>query len=112
MEQRYKRAADWGLVQQAANRLTVPVIGNGDVLTYYEVHHFRSWLSWTELSVKQLFVQLTDLVLSGLQNVSSQDSACATKTVYGHSESKHKHASITPWASPTADVLAAAAVMQ
>lgn len=37
MEQRYKRAADWGLVQQAANHLTVPVIGNGDVLTYYEV---------------------------------------------------------------------------
>ncbi|KAL3140160.1 hypothetical protein ABBQ38_004437 [Trebouxia sp. C0009 RCD-2024] len=36
MEQRYKRAADWGLVQQAANHLTVPVIGNGDVLTYYE----------------------------------------------------------------------------
>ena len=37
MEQRYKRAADWGLVQQAADHLTVPVIGNGDVLTYYEV---------------------------------------------------------------------------
>lgn len=37
MEQRYKRAADWDLVQQAANHLTVPVIGNGDVLTYYEV---------------------------------------------------------------------------
>ena len=37
MEQRYKRAADWGLVQQAASHLTVPVIGNGDVLTYYEV---------------------------------------------------------------------------
>ncbi|KAL3153927.1 hypothetical protein ABBQ32_013490 [Trebouxia sp. C0010 RCD-2024] len=36
MEQRYKRAADWGLVQQAANHLTVPVIGNGDVLTFYE----------------------------------------------------------------------------
>ena len=37
MEQRYKRAADWGLVQQAASHVTVPVIGNGDVLTYYEV---------------------------------------------------------------------------
>lgn len=37
MEQRYKRAADWGLVQQAAHQLTVPIIGNGDVLTYYEV---------------------------------------------------------------------------
>ena len=32
MEQRYKRAADWGLVQQAAHALTVPIIGNGDVL--------------------------------------------------------------------------------
>ena len=41
MEQRYKRAADWGLVQQAATHLTVPVIGNGDVLTYYEVKHTR-----------------------------------------------------------------------
>lgn len=38
MEQRYKRAADWGLVQQAAHQLTVPIIGNGDVLTYYEVY--------------------------------------------------------------------------
>ena len=37
MEQRYKKAADWGLVQQAATSLTVPIIGNGDVLTYYEV---------------------------------------------------------------------------
>lgn len=37
MEQRYKKAADWALVQQAATALTVPVIGNGDVLTYYEV---------------------------------------------------------------------------
>ena len=37
MEQRYKRAADWGLVQQAAHALTVPIIGNGDVLTHYEV---------------------------------------------------------------------------
>ena len=37
MEQRYKKAADWGLVQQAATALTVPIIGNGDVLTYYEV---------------------------------------------------------------------------
>jgi len=38
MEQRYKRAADWGLVQQAAHQLTVPIIGNGDVLTFYEVN--------------------------------------------------------------------------
>ncbi len=38
MEQRYKRAAEWGLVQQAAHQLTVPIIGNGDVLTFYEVN--------------------------------------------------------------------------
>ena len=37
MEQWYKRAADWGLVQQAASHLTVPVIGNDGVPTYYEV---------------------------------------------------------------------------
>lgn len=36
MEQRYKKPADWGLVQQVAGSHTVPVIGNGDVLTHYE----------------------------------------------------------------------------
>ena len=46
MEQRYKRAADWQLVQQTAHQLTVPVIGNGDVLTYYEVWcHIVCWIS-------------------------------------------------------------------
>ncbi|DBA99467.1 hypothetical protein WJX82_010728 [Trebouxia sp. C0006] len=42
MEQRYKRAADWGLVQQAAHQLTVPIIGNGDVLTFYEANRRMS----------------------------------------------------------------------
>ena len=42
MEQRYKRAADWQLVQQAATNLTVPIIGNGDVLTFYEVQALLS----------------------------------------------------------------------
>lgn len=50
MEQRYKRAADWGLVQQAANHLTVPVIGNGDVLTYYEVNMHGYAVSMAVLS--------------------------------------------------------------
>ena len=50
MEQRYKRAADWGLVQQAANHLTVPVIGNGDVLTYYEVNMHGHAVSMAVLS--------------------------------------------------------------
>lgn len=53
MEQRYKRAADWGLVQQAATHLTVPVIGNGDVLTYYEVCRKLLWLSSLCLSSAQ-----------------------------------------------------------
>jgi tRNA-dihydrouridine synthase 3 len=37
MEQRYKRPADWALIQQVAQDKSVPIIGNGDVLTYYEV---------------------------------------------------------------------------
>ena len=36
MEQRYKKAADWGLVQQVAAQHGVPLVGNGDVLTHYE----------------------------------------------------------------------------
>lgn len=37
MEQRYKKPADWGLIGETARGAGVPVIGNGDVLTYYEV---------------------------------------------------------------------------
>jgi tRNA-dihydrouridine synthase len=37
MEQRYKAAADWGLIAATAQGAGVPLIGNGDVLTYYEV---------------------------------------------------------------------------
>ncbi|MBZ5638083.1 MAG: tRNA-dihydrouridine synthase family protein [Acidobacteriia bacterium] len=32
--QRYRRAADWNVVRELAERLTVPVIGNGDVMTW------------------------------------------------------------------------------
>ena len=35
-EQRYSRAADWGRVAELAAALTIPVIGNGDILTYYD----------------------------------------------------------------------------
>ncbi len=35
-EQRYGRAADWGLIGRVAAERTVPVIGNGDILTPYE----------------------------------------------------------------------------
>eukprot|EP00877_Chromochloris_zofingiensis_P007906 jgi/Chrzof1/3369/Cz12g22180.t1 len=36
MEQRYKKAADWHVISQVASSHTVPVIGNGDILTHYE----------------------------------------------------------------------------
>ena len=35
-EQRYSRAADWEIVGRVAAERSVPVIGNGDILTHYE----------------------------------------------------------------------------
>ncbi|GMH40960.1 hypothetical protein BSKO_08864 [Bryopsis sp. KO-2023] len=35
-QQRYKKPADWDLMGRIASDVTIPVIGNGDVLTYYE----------------------------------------------------------------------------
>ena len=35
-EQRYSRAADWDTVGRVAAERSVPVIGNGDILTHYE----------------------------------------------------------------------------
>lgn len=35
-EQRYSRAADWSLIGEIRELLSIPVIGNGDVLTHYE----------------------------------------------------------------------------
>jgi tRNA-dihydrouridine synthase 3 len=38
MEQRYKKPADWGLVRDTAQSISpFPLIGNGDILTHYEV---------------------------------------------------------------------------
>ena len=37
MEQRYRKAADWQLLQRVANGQPAPIIGNGDILTHYEV---------------------------------------------------------------------------
>ncbi|MFO1076996.1 MAG: tRNA-dihydrouridine synthase family protein [Planctomycetota bacterium] len=37
-EQRYSRAADWDAITRIAAERTVPVIGNGDILTWYEAH--------------------------------------------------------------------------
>ena len=36
-EQRYTKSADWDLVGRTAQEFDVPVIGNGDILTIYEV---------------------------------------------------------------------------
>jgi tRNA-dihydrouridine synthase 3 len=35
-EQRYSRAADWDAIGRAAAERSVPVVGNGDILTHYE----------------------------------------------------------------------------
>jgi tRNA-dihydrouridine synthase 3 len=35
-EQRYKKPADWGVIEEAAARPGMPLVGNGDVLTLYE----------------------------------------------------------------------------
>jgi tRNA-dihydrouridine synthase 3 len=35
-EQRYARSANWELIGEVAAQLKIPVIGNGDILTYYE----------------------------------------------------------------------------
>lgn len=37
-EQRYSRAADWESIARIAAERTIPVIGNGDLLTWYETH--------------------------------------------------------------------------
>lgn len=36
-EQRYTKSADWGLIERTAEEYSVPIIGNGDILTHYEV---------------------------------------------------------------------------
>lgn len=40
-EQRYTKAADWGLVAQLVEALPIPVIGNGDILTHYDARRRR-----------------------------------------------------------------------
>jgi tRNA-dihydrouridine synthase len=36
-EQRYNKAANWDLISRVAGAASVPIIGNGDVLTLFEV---------------------------------------------------------------------------
>jgi len=40
-DQRYSRAADWDSIARIASERTVPVIGNGDLVTFYETE--RRW---------------------------------------------------------------------
>jgi Dihydrouridine synthase (Dus) len=43
MEQRYSKAADWGLIGEVVAGHDIPVIGNGDILTHYDARrHFES----------------------------------------------------------------------
>ena len=35
--QRYKKAADWGIVEEIARHSDIPIVGNGDVFSLYEV---------------------------------------------------------------------------
>jgi tRNA-dihydrouridine synthase 3 len=37
-EQRYSRAADWDTIARLVQERSIPVIGNGDLLTWYETH--------------------------------------------------------------------------
>ncbi|MEZ5964097.1 MAG: tRNA-dihydrouridine synthase family protein [Planctomycetota bacterium] len=43
-EQRYTKAADWNLIARLVSERTIPVIGNGDVLTHFEAER-RSYES-------------------------------------------------------------------
>jgi tRNA-dihydrouridine synthase 3 len=40
-EQRYSRAADWEAIGRVVRERTIPVAGNGDILTWYEARHRR-----------------------------------------------------------------------
>lgn len=50
-DQRYSRAADWDAIKQIAAERTIPVIGNGDLLTWYEVRD-----RWQESGVASVMI--------------------------------------------------------
>lgn len=50
-EQRYSRAADWDAIARIAAERSVPVIGNGDLLTWYETHQ-----RWQQSGVASVMV--------------------------------------------------------
>lgn len=39
--QRYKRPADWSYIEAAANAASIPVVGNGDLLTLFDIQQRR-----------------------------------------------------------------------
>ena len=41
-EQRYTKAADWQWIARLVGERTIPVIGNGDILTWYEAEDLRA----------------------------------------------------------------------
>ena len=41
-EQRYTRAADWDLIARLVRERSIPIVGNGDVLTHYEARDRRA----------------------------------------------------------------------
>lgn len=40
-EQRYKKPADWDLVRAVGRNTELPIIGNGDILTFYDVQRLQ-----------------------------------------------------------------------
>jgi tRNA-dihydrouridine synthase 3 len=48
-EQRYTRAADWELIGRVAAERSIPVVGNGDILTQYEARDRRARSGVTSL---------------------------------------------------------------
>ena len=50
-DQRYSRAADWDAIAEIASERSIPVIGNGDLLTWYEVRD-----RWQESGVASVMI--------------------------------------------------------
>ncbi len=50
-EQRYSKAANWQLVKQLVEERSIPVIGNGDILTHYEAERFQQLSGCASLMV-------------------------------------------------------------
>ena len=38
-QQRYKKSADWDLIKRISQNTSLPIIGNGDILTLHEAMH-------------------------------------------------------------------------